>query len=72
MSEKEYEPFGEEWKKEIMKMKKSYIVDMLKEVCNNRELVYRSMTSCFPNYPQGGDFVAPADYSVDEWINKLS
>ncbi|RPJ55922.1 MAG: hypothetical protein EHM12_11175 [Dehalococcoidia bacterium] len=29
MSKKEYEPFGEEWKKEVMKMKKIDIVELL-------------------------------------------
>jgi hypothetical protein len=29
--EKDYEPFGQEWKKEVMKMRKQDIVNMLKD-----------------------------------------
>lgn len=41
MAEDNYIPFGEEWEKDIMKMNKKFIVEMLKVQClrnqNNRE-----------------------------------
>lgn len=33
----EYEPFGEEWKKEVMKFKKEDLVEMLREKCMEDE-----------------------------------
>jgi hypothetical protein len=45
-----YIPFGEEWEKEIMKMNKKFIVEMLKVQClrnqNNRENLKKIEALC--------------------------
>ena len=37
MKEKEYVPFGDEWKAEMMKMKKADLIDMYKKAMIERE-----------------------------------
>lgn len=34
---KEYEPYGKEWKKEVMKLKKSQIIDMMANIGKDRD-----------------------------------
>lgn len=35
--EDNYEPYGEEWEKEVMKLPKKMIVDMYKKVCQKNQ-----------------------------------
>ena len=37
MNDENYTPYGDEWKKEVMKHRKADIVDMLRKVCMERE-----------------------------------
>ena len=38
MSDEEYQPFGKEWRKDMMKLPKKVIVDMYRKSCIHREL----------------------------------
>jgi hypothetical protein len=60
MSLENYKPFGEEWKKELMKMRKEDIVDLFQKSMEHKTIVPdHSLESC-ENYVRGTmeDFIA--------------
>lgn len=52
-----YIPYGEEWEKELLKVKKKDIIKMLKDVCLERdelqEELYNSINGCLGNIKAG-------------------
>ena len=54
MSDKkeEYEPFGEEWKKELMKMTKPNLIEMFKKVCQDQAQLDRIITEIAKKHPE--------------------
>lgn len=67
MAEKEYIPFGEEWKKEMMKVSKSDLIDFLrKSLAKNRENYFPLN---FIRHETGWD-IPDIMQRFDEWLTK--
>jgi hypothetical protein len=39
MSKKKYKPFGEEWEKEMMKWSKKQLIDYIRSIANERDIL---------------------------------
>lgn len=52
-AQKEYEPFGPEWQKEIMKLRKDDIVRILKNVGKERDSVKESLSNILSHIESG-------------------